>query len=43
VITELKSEDKKHGTQWLQSIVDHIVDGVINIIPSFGNTETRKL
>ncbi len=35
VISELKSEDKKHGTRWLQSIVDHIVDGVLKIIPSF--------
>jgi len=35
VITALKSEDKKHGTRWLQSIVDHIVDGVLKIIPSF--------
>jgi bifunctional UDP-N-acetylglucosamine pyrophosphorylase/glucosamine-1-phosphate N-acetyltransferase len=43
VISELKSEDKKHGTRWLQSIVDHIVDGVLKIIPSFGNTEIRKL
>ena len=39
VITELKNEDKKHGTQWLQSIVDHIVDGVFKLIPSFGNQE----
>jgi UDP-N-acetylglucosamine/UDP-N-acetylgalactosamine diphosphorylase len=43
VITKLKSEDKKHGSRWLQSIVDHIVDGVLKIIPSFGDTETRKL
>jgi hypothetical protein len=35
VISELKSEDKEHGTRWLQSIVDHIVDGVQKIIPSF--------
>ena len=35
VISELKSEDKEHGTRWLQSIVDHIVDGVLKIIPSF--------
>ena len=39
VITELKIEDKKYGTQWLQSIVDHIVDGVLKLIPSFGNKE----
>jgi len=39
VITELKNEDKKHGTQWLQSIVDHIVDGVLKLIPSFGKRE----
>ena len=38
VITQLKSEDKKHGSRWLQSIVDHIVDGVLKIIPSFDNT-----
>jgi len=43
VITKLKSEDKKPGSRWLQSIVDHIVDGVLKIIPSFGNKETRKL
>jgi UDP-N-acetylglucosamine/UDP-N-acetylgalactosamine diphosphorylase len=42
VIKSLQSEDKKHGTLWLQSIVDHIVDGVLKIIPSFGNTEIRK-
>ena len=35
VISELKSEDKKLGTRWLQSIVDHIVDGVQKIIPTF--------
>jgi bifunctional UDP-N-acetylglucosamine pyrophosphorylase / glucosamine-1-phosphate N-acetyltransferase len=35
VISELKNEDKEHGTRWLQSIVDHIVDGVLKIIPSF--------
>ena len=35
VISELKGEDKEHGTLWLQSIVDHIVDGVLKIIPSF--------
>jgi len=35
VITKLKSEDKNHGSQWLQGIVDHIVDGVLKIIPSF--------
>jgi len=39
VISELKGEDKEHGTRWLQSIVDHIVDGVLKIIPSFGNTD----
>ena len=39
VITELKNEDKKYGTQWLQSIVDRIVDGVLKLIPSFGNKE----
>ncbi len=43
VITELRSEDKKHGTRWLQSIVDDIVDGALKIIPSFGNTEIREL
>jgi len=42
VIKELKSEDKKCGTRWLQGIVDHILEGVFKIIPSFGNTETRK-
>ena len=35
VITKLKSEDKKRGSRWLQGIVDHIVDGVLKIIPSF--------
>jgi len=35
VITKLKSEDKENGTRWLQGIVDHIVDGVLRIIPSF--------
>jgi len=35
VMSELKDKDKKHGTLWLQSIVDHIVDGVLKIIPSF--------
>jgi len=35
VITTLKSENKKQGTRWLQSIVDHIVDVVLKIIPSF--------
>ncbi|MGB2688370.1 MAG: hypothetical protein WBC36_05250, partial [Desulfobacterales bacterium] len=35
VITELKSEDKKHGTRWLQSIVDHITTGALKIIPTF--------
>lgn len=39
VITALKNEDKKHGSQWLQSIVDHIVDGILKLIPSFGNKE----
>ena len=43
VISKLKGEDKKHGTRWLQGIVDHIVDSIQKIIPSFGNTETRKL
>jgi bifunctional UDP-N-acetylglucosamine pyrophosphorylase/glucosamine-1-phosphate N-acetyltransferase len=37
VIKELKSEDKKQGTQWLQGIVDDIVDGILSIMPSFGN------
>jgi UDP-N-acetylglucosamine/UDP-N-acetylgalactosamine diphosphorylase len=37
VITELKNEDKKRGTRWLQGIVDHIVDGVLKIIPSFNS------
>jgi len=35
VIRNLKKEDKEQGTQWLQGIVDHIVDGVLRIIPSF--------
>jgi bifunctional UDP-N-acetylglucosamine pyrophosphorylase / glucosamine-1-phosphate N-acetyltransferase len=35
VITKLNSEDKKRGSRWLQGIVDHIVDGVLKIIPSF--------
>ena len=35
VITELKSEDKKHGTQWLQGIIDHITTGALDIIPTF--------
>ena len=38
VISELKSEDKENGTRWLQGVVDHIVDGVLKIIPSFDNT-----
>jgi len=38
VITKLKSEDKKQGSRWLQSIVDHLVDGILKIIPSFDNT-----
>ncbi|MGB5992844.1 MAG: hypothetical protein WBG61_11010, partial [Desulfobacterales bacterium] len=35
VITELKSEDKKNGTRWLQSIVDHITTGALKIMPTF--------
>ncbi|MBU1161455.1 MAG: hypothetical protein KKF96_02760, partial [Proteobacteria bacterium] len=35
VITELKSEDKKHGTRWLQGIVDHITTGALKIMPTF--------
>lgn len=42
VVTELKREDKKLGTQWLQNIVDHIVSGSLKIMPSFGNSEIRK-
>jgi UDP-N-acetylglucosamine/UDP-N-acetylgalactosamine diphosphorylase len=42
VIKELKSEDRNNGTRWLQSIVDHIVECVLKIVPSFNDTEIRK-
>ena len=35
VISELKSEDKQHGTRWLQRIVDHITTGALKIMPTF--------
>ena len=35
VIKKLKSEDKKHGSRWLQSIVDHITTGALKIMPTF--------
>ena len=38
-IQNLKEKDKELGTQWLQGIVDHIVNGAFNIIPSFKNNK----
>jgi len=35
VITKLKSEDKNHGSQWLQAVVDHITTGALKIMPTF--------
>jgi len=35
VIQNLKEEDKALGTQWLQGIVDHIVDGAFSMMPTF--------
>ena len=42
VIQNLKKEDKEQGTQWLQGIVDHVVDNVLKIIPSFYNKKIGK-
>jgi UDP-N-acetylglucosamine/UDP-N-acetylgalactosamine diphosphorylase len=35
VIKGLKDTEKKHGTLWLQTIVDHIIDGALELLPSF--------
>ncbi len=35
VIQYLKEKDKALGTQWLQGVVDHIVDGAFNIMTMF--------
>jgi len=35
VITKLKIEDKNHGSQWLQAVVDHITTGALKIMPTF--------
>ncbi len=35
VIKGLKDTEKKHGTLWLQTIVDHIIDGALEFLPSF--------
>lgn len=35
IIKELSDTEKQLGTRWLQGIVDDIVKGAINIIPSF--------
>jgi len=37
VIRNLKKEDKKQGTQWLQGIVDYIVTNALKIMPTFKN------
>jgi hypothetical protein len=42
VIRKLKKEDKEQGTRWLQGIVDHVVDNVLKIIPSFNNKKIGK-
>ena len=35
VIKGLKDTEKVHGTLWLQSIVDHIIDDAFEFLPSF--------
>jgi hypothetical protein len=37
VIKGLDDTDKEHGTLWLQSIVEHITDEALGIVPSFYN------
>jgi UDP-N-acetylglucosamine/UDP-N-acetylgalactosamine diphosphorylase len=34
-IQYLKEKDKALGTQWLQGIVDHIIDGAFSMMPTF--------
>ncbi|MGA7142911.1 MAG: protein GlmU [Desulfobacterales bacterium] len=36
-IQYLKEQDKALGTQWLQGIVDHIINGAFNIMTTFKN------
>ena len=35
VIKGLEDTEKVHGTLWLQSIVDHIIDDAFEFLPSF--------
>jgi hypothetical protein len=35
VIKGLKNTEKEQGTLWLQTIVDHIIDGALKLLPSF--------
>jgi UDP-N-acetylglucosamine/UDP-N-acetylgalactosamine diphosphorylase len=35
VIKGLKDTDKEHGTRWLQNLVDDIMDGALEYLPSF--------
>jgi len=35
VIKGLKDTEKEQGTLWLQTIVDHIIDGALEFLPSF--------
>jgi len=35
VIQGLKDTEKEQGTLWLQTIVDHIIDGALELLPSF--------
>jgi len=35
VIKKLKNEDKKHGSRWLQAVVDQTTTGALKIMPTF--------
>ena len=35
VIKGLEEADREKGTRWLQGIVDHIIDGALQVLPSF--------